>query len=46
MISANLDQWRFFPHLVLIPGGVLALLILGFNFLGDGIADALNPKSR
>jgi peptide/nickel transport system permease protein len=44
MINANLDQWRYYPHLVLIPGGVLALLILGFNFLGDGIADALNPR--
>ncbi|MGB3305687.1 MAG: ABC transporter permease [Thermomicrobiales bacterium] len=46
MINANLDQWRYYPHLVLIPGGVLALLILGFNFFGDGIADALNPKQR
>jgi peptide/nickel transport system permease protein len=44
MINANLDQWRYYPHLVLVPGGVLALLILGFNFLGDGVADALNPK--
>lgn len=44
MINANLDQWRYYPHLVLIPGGVLALLILGFNFFGDGIADALNPR--
>jgi peptide/nickel transport system permease protein len=44
MINANIDQWRYYPHLVLIPGGVLALLILGFNFLGDGIADALNPR--
>ena len=44
MINANLDQWRYYPHLILIPGGVLALLILGFNFFGDGVADALNPR--
>jgi ABC-type dipeptide/oligopeptide/nickel transport system permease subunit len=44
MINANLDQWRYYPHLVLVPGGVLALLILGFNFFGDGVADALNPR--
>lgn len=44
MINANLDQWRYYPHLVLIPGGVLALLILGFNFFGDGVADALDPR--
>lgn len=46
MINANLDQWRYFPHLVLIPGGVLTLLILGFNFLGDGVADALDPRQQ
>lgn len=44
MINANLDQWRYYPHLVLVPGAVLALLILGFNFFGDGVADALNPR--
>jgi peptide/nickel transport system permease protein len=44
MINANLDQWRYYPHLVLIPGAVLALVILGFNFFGDGIADALDPR--
>lgn len=44
MINANLDQWRYYPHLVLAPGGVLTLLILGFNFFGDGVADALNPR--
>jgi peptide/nickel transport system permease protein len=44
MINANLDQWRYYPHLILIPGGVLALLILGFNFFGDGVADALDPR--
>jgi peptide/nickel transport system permease protein len=45
MINANLDQWRYYPHLVLVPGGVLTLLILGFNFFGDGVADALNPRT-
>ena len=44
MINANLDQWRYTPHLVLAPGIALALLILAFNFFGDGVADALNPR--
>jgi peptide/nickel transport system permease protein len=44
MINANLDQMRYYPHLILIPGSVLALLILGFNFFGDGVADALDPR--
>jgi ABC-type dipeptide/oligopeptide/nickel transport system permease subunit len=44
MINANLDQWRYSPHLVIAPGAALALLILAFNFFGDGVADALNPR--
>ena len=44
MINANLDQWRYNPHLVMAPGIALALLILAFNFFGDGVADALNPR--
>jgi len=44
MINQNLSQWRYFPHLVLGPGAALALLILAFNFFGDGVADALNPR--
>lgn len=44
MINANLDQWRYYPHLVLVPGIVLATVILGFNFFGDGLADALDPR--
>lgn len=32
--------WSFFPGLV------LALLVLGFNLLGDGMRDALDPRMR
>lgn len=44
MINANLDQWRYYPHLIIVPSSVLALLILGFNFFGDAVADALDPR--
>jgi ABC-type dipeptide/oligopeptide/nickel transport system permease subunit len=44
MISENLVTWRYQPHLLAAPGIVLALGILAFNFLGDGINDALNPR--
>lgn len=44
MISENLVTWRYQPHLLAAPGIVLALAILAFNFLGDGINDALNPR--
>jgi ABC-type dipeptide/oligopeptide/nickel transport system permease subunit len=29
-----------------MPGIVLSLVVLAFNFLGDGINDALNPRDR
>ncbi len=32
------------PHLVLFPGIALALSVLGFNLLGDGLRDALDPR--
>lgn len=46
MISENLVTWRYQPHLLAMPGIVLALAVLAFNFVGDGINDALNPRSR
>lgn len=32
------------PHLAIIPGAAIALAILGFNLLGDGLRDYLDPK--
>jgi peptide/nickel transport system permease protein len=32
------------PHLTIFPGGAIALLVLGFNVLGDGLRDATDPK--
>lgn len=34
------------PHLTLFPGLAIALLVLGFNFLGDGLRDATDPKKK
>ena len=34
------------PHLVLFPAGVLMLAVLSFNFIGDGLRDYLDPRSR
>jgi ABC-type dipeptide/oligopeptide/nickel transport system permease subunit len=35
-----------FPHLLIWPAVVFAIILLSFNFLGDGLRDALNPKSE
>ena len=34
------------PHLVLFPAGAIAMLMLSFTFLGDGLRDALDPRTR
>ncbi len=32
------------PHVVLVPGVTISLAVLGFNLLGDGIRDVLDPR--
>jgi peptide/nickel transport system permease protein len=34
------------PHLTLFPGLAIALLVLGFNFVGDGLRDLADPKAQ
>lgn len=34
------------PHLTIFPGLCLALVVLGFNFLGDGLRDRFDPKNE
>ncbi|MHB0988961.1 MAG: ABC transporter permease [Bellilinea sp.] len=34
------------PHVVVYPGIVLSLTVLGFNLLGDGLRDVLDPRLR
>lgn len=44
MVSENLVTWRYDPHLLAFPGAVLAIAVLAFNFVGDGVNDALDPR--
>lgn len=34
------------PHTVFFPGLAIMLTVLGFNLLGDGVRDALDPRLR
>jgi oligopeptide transport system permease protein len=34
-----------FPHLLLFPSLFLTLTLFSLNFLGDGLRDALDPRS-
>jgi ABC-type dipeptide/oligopeptide/nickel transport system permease subunit len=43
--SAQNFMWNA-PHLVIWPGLMIFLTILSFNFLGDGLRDALDPKLK
>jgi peptide/nickel transport system permease protein len=33
------------PHLAFIPGFLILLVVVSFNFFGDGLQDALDPKA-
>ena len=43
MIAEGVDTLRSYPHLLAAPAVALALTLLSFNFLGDGLRDALDP---
>jgi peptide/nickel transport system permease protein len=34
------------PHLAIIPGVAIVISVLGFNLIGDGLREALDPKLR
>lgn len=46
MISEAVQGLRSFPNQVLIPAIALSLTTLAFNFLGDGMRDALDPRLK
>ncbi len=46
MIAEGVKSFRSFPHLLISPGVMLALTLLSFNFLGDGVRQALDPALR
>jgi oligopeptide transport system permease protein len=46
MISEGFKGLRSYPHLIAAPAIALCLTTLAFNFLGDGLRDALDPRLR
>ena len=46
VISQDTDILQNYPN-VWVPAGVcIVIAVLGFNFVGDGLRDALDPKAR
>lgn len=46
MISSGRNLLMVAPHVSTIPGFAIMLAVLGFNLLGDGLRDALDPKMK
>lgn len=46
LINDGVNQIRIYPWLVLMPGALIALSLMSFTFLGDGLRDALDPKLK
>jgi peptide/nickel transport system permease protein len=45
MLDAGRSHLFDAPHLTLFPGLAIAMLVLGFNFLGDGLRDWIDPRT-
>ena len=46
MLSGARQFIRQCPHMVIFPGLAIALTVLAFNMMGDGLRDALDPKLK
>lgn len=46
MLSDGRDFIRNYPHISIAPGIAIALTVLAFNLVGDGLRDALDPRQR
>ena len=43
MLASERNQLFTAPHLVFFPGLAIMITVLGFNLMGDGLRDALDP---
>jgi len=46
MLNEGRAFMRVAPHLTTFPGMAIMVTVLSFNFLGDGLRDALDPRQR
>ncbi|MCS7240288.1 MAG: ABC transporter permease [Candidatus Bipolaricaulota bacterium] len=46
MLGRSQVYIRVAPHVAVFPGLAIALSVLGFNLLGDGLRDALDPRLK
>ncbi|MEX2126416.1 MAG: ABC transporter permease subunit [Woeseia sp.] len=46
LVNDGVSQMERAPWMLLIPATLLAAVLMSFNFLGDGLRDALDPRQR
>jgi peptide/nickel transport system permease protein len=46
MVSEGRGFLHDAPWLVIVPGLAIGITAIGFNLLGDGLRDALNPRDE
>lgn len=46
MLNDARDYWLLAPWALIFPGLAISITVLGFNLLGDGLHDALDPRSN
>jgi peptide/nickel transport system permease protein len=45
MLASSVAYFRVVPTYLFIPGGMLVILVVSFNLLGDSLRDALDPRT-
>jgi peptide/nickel transport system permease protein len=46
MLQNSLQWAQMAPHVMVVPGLALMLVVFGFNILGDGLRDAMDPRLK
>jgi len=46
MLNGGREHILDAPHVTVFPGLAIAILVVGFNFVGDGLRDVLDPRQR
>ena len=46
ILSENRANIRYYPYLGIVPGIFICLSVVSMNFIGDGLRDALDPRTK
>jgi peptide/nickel transport system permease protein len=45
ILADSVNYFKLVPSYLFIPGGILAIIVITFNLVGDGVRDALDPRA-